>query len=280
MITNQILELLSVFRKERLSIMMKKRNVLFTAAAVMGLTLAVGCGQPAVSGNGGAAANTPAQTQSGVAPKYETKELADSSQSSSSGESSGENGGVMQTIRESVVSQETNGQQQTSTSGGNMQQGQNTSITEEDAKATALADAGVNEADVNRLRVKRDWDDGRHIYEVEFYVDRQEYDYDIDASTGTIVSKDYDIDDDFYRGQGQNAQGNSQSNVISEDEAIQIVLDRIKGASASDVWMKLDYDDGRVYYEGDVYYEQKEYEFEMDAYTGEILEWSEERFGR
>ena len=86
----------------------------------------------------------------------------------------------------------------------------------------------------------RDWDDGRHIYEVEFYVDRQEYDYDIDASTGTIVSKDYDIDDDFYLGQGQNAQGNSQSNVISEDEAIQIVLDRIKGASASDVWMKLD----------------------------------------
>ncbi len=257
--------------------MMKKKNVLFTAAAVMGLTLAVGCGQPAVSGNGGAAANTPAQTQSGVAPKYETQVLEDSSQAAGRGEQNGENGGVMQTLRETVVSQETNGQQ---TSGGNTQQGQNTSITEAEAKAAALADAGVNEEDVSRIRVKKDLDDGRHIYEVEFYVDRQEYDYDIDASTGTILSKDYDIDDDFYRGQNQNTQGNSQSDVISEDEAIQIVLDRIEGASASDVWMKLDYDDGRVYYEGDVYYGQKEYEFEMDAYTGEILEWSEERFGR
>ncbi|MBB5263592.1 putative membrane protein YkoI [Catenibacillus scindens] len=151
-----------------------------------------------------------------------------------------------------------------------------TGVTEEQAKATALADAGVNEADVTRIRVRKDRDDGRNIYEVEFYVEREEYDYDIDADSGQIVSKDFDIDDDFHNNSGSATTQNSD--VISEDQAIQIVLERVEGASASDVWIKLDYDDGRTYYEGEIYYNNTEYEFEMDAYTGEILEWSEESY--
>lgn len=151
-----------------------------------------------------------------------------------------------------------------------------TGVTEEQAKATALADAGVNEADVTRIRVRKDRDDGRNIYEVEFYVEREEYDYDIDADSGQIVSKDFDIDDDFHNNSGSATSQNSD--VISEDQAIQIVLERVEGASASDVWIKLDYDDGRTYYEGEIYYNNTEYEFEMDAYTGEILEWSEESY--
>ena len=30
-------------------------------------------------------------------------------------------------------------------------------------------------------------------------------------------------------------------------------------------------------YEGEIYYNQTEYEFELNAQTGEVLEWSEER---
>ena len=45
-------------------------------------------------------------------------------------------------------------------------------------------------------------------------------------------------------------------------------LTRVDGAAASDVWMKLDYDDGRAYYEGEIYYNNTEYEFEMNAATG------------
>lgn len=36
-------------------------------------------------------------------------------------------------------------------------------------------------------------------------------------------------------------------------------------------------DDGYYKYEGDIIYNQKEYEFEIDANTGTFLEWSEER---
>lgn len=69
--------------------------------------------------------------------------------------------------------------------------------------------------------------------------------------------------------------GEGASN-ISKDEATQIALDRVKGAKASDVRIHSEWDDGREIYEGSVIYKGKEYDFEIDASNGEILEWEEE----
>ena len=55
-------------------------------------------------------------------------------------------------------------------------------------KRQALEHAGLTEADVTFVHVKLDRDDGRLEYEVEFYKDNTEYDYDIDANTGEILS--------------------------------------------------------------------------------------------
>ena len=123
------------------------------------------------------------------------------------------------------------------------------------------------------IRIKQDRDDGRDIYEVDFYVQAEEFDYDIDIASGQILSRDYDIDEDFtHSGSGQSADG-----VISQEEAVKIVLDRVQGATENDVRISLDQDDGRQIYEGEIYYNQTEYEFELNAQTGEVLEWSEER---
>ena len=65
--------------------------------------------------------------------------------------------------------------------------------------------------------------------------------------------------------------------MISQEEAVKIVLDRVQGATENDVRISLDQDDGRQIYEGEIYYNQTEYEFELNAQTGEVLEWSEER---
>ena len=59
-------------------------------------------------------------------------------------------------------------------------------------------------------------------------MDAEEYDYDIEISSGKIISKDFDIDDDFKAGSGGQS---SQNDIISEDEAVAIVLERISGAS-------------------------------------------------
>ena len=68
-------------------------------------------------------------------------------------------------------------------------------ISADRAKQIALNDAGVKESAAVFLRANLDWDDGRMKYEVEFYSGNAEYDYDIDAVTGAILSSDRDLED-------------------------------------------------------------------------------------
>ena len=66
-------------------------------------------------------------------------------------------------------------------------------ISTEKAKQIALSHAGVGSA--NFTKVQLDTEDGIRVYEIEFKVGNVEYDYDIDASTGAIVSSSSEIDD-------------------------------------------------------------------------------------
>ena len=137
-------------------------------------------------------------------------------------------------------------------------------ITEEEAKSIAFQDAGIEEAQVTGVRVHQEYDDGREKYEVDFYADNREYDYDIDCGTGEILSKDSEIERDF--GQGEASQGTQEvSGTITREEALKIVLERVEGATEQDVRMELEKDDGYWRYEGDIYYTQREYEFELNA---------------
>ncbi len=70
-----------------------------------------------------------------------------------------------------------------------------TQLSEADAKAIALAHAGLTEDQVRRLKVKLDRDDGILVYELEFLSGNYEYEYDIHAETGTILEWDKEIDD-------------------------------------------------------------------------------------
>jgi len=70
--------------------------------------------------------------------------------------------------------------------------GQNDLISEEAAKAAAFAHAGVREEDAVRIRCHLDLDDGLPVYEVEFDVGRVEYEYEIDAATGTVLKAEAD----------------------------------------------------------------------------------------
>ena len=62
-----------------------------------------------------------------------------------------------------------------------------TYITPEAAKAIALQDAGLAEADVRALEVELDRDDGKVHYDVDFEKDGYDYDYEIDAYSGKIL---------------------------------------------------------------------------------------------
>ena len=71
---------------------------------------------------------------------------------------------------------------------------QNADITLDKAKEIALQKAGLNAADVKFTEAKKDFDDGREVYDIEFRMGRTEYSAEVLASDGTIVSWEVDND--------------------------------------------------------------------------------------
>lgn len=66
-------------------------------------------------------------------------------------------------------------------------------ISADRAKQIALSHAGVSGASFTKVEL--DTDDGVRVYEIEFKVGNVEYDYDIDATSGAIISSSSEIDD-------------------------------------------------------------------------------------
>ena len=150
-------------------------------------------------------------------------------------------------------------------------------IGEDAALQAALEAAGIREADASRVRVSMDRDDGRVVYDVRFDVDQTEYDYEVLASDGQILISDVERRDDDGYDDDDRSRGSNADVAVSREEAIDIALAKVSGATENDIRIELDHDDGRYKYEGDIIYERVEYDFEIDANSGDILEWSEER---
>jgi len=64
---------------------------------------------------------------------------------------------------------------------------------------------------------------------------------------------------------------------LTEQEAKQIALEKVPGATEDDIKkFRLDRNDTVAEYEGEIHYGGMEYEFEIHAYDGTILEWDED----
>ena len=139
----------------------------------------------------------------------------------------------------------------------------------EQAKTIALNHAGVAASYTVFVHAKLDYDDGRRVYEVEFYSGSREYDYEIDAASGDILSYDYDAE-------RYTLQQPQTGSLLSEARVKEIVEARA-GTTGTYREFKLERDDGRTVYEGELRSGWTEYEFTVDAYSGDILEWSVDR---
>lgn len=152
-------------------------------------------------------------------------------------------------------------------------------LSAERARELALRHAGVTAADAVFLQTKLDREGGKVCYEVEFYCGSTEYDYDIDALTGSVLSFDHDLDcyDIHYaHGGGHHREEaghhGSAEDLISQAEAQEIALGRApQGARV--VKCELDRDDGRYVYEVELREGPAEYECDINAVTGVILKW-------
>ena len=137
----------------------------------------------------------------------------------------------------------------------------------EAAKEAAVKDAGLNVNDISFTKAEKETDDGISVYEIEFIYGAAEYDYEINASTGSIIKKENKYTKEI----------NDLDTVVNEIRQIYSVKDialadaGVNAADATFTKAKLDRDDGRDVYDIEFYTSDREYEYEIDAVSGNII---------
>ena len=157
----------------------------------------------------------------------------------------------------------------------------------EGAKQIALAHAKVALKDVTFIKAELETENGRLVYDIEFYSGNVEYDYEINAATGSILSVDWDIEDYSIpvpelaptevpapAPAPTAAPAPTQPaapSTISAERAKQIALSHAGVGGASFIKAELDTDDGVAVYEIEFKVGNVEYEYDINAISGEII---------
>ena len=146
-------------------------------------------------------------------------------------------------------------------------------ISADKAKKIALGDAKLAEKDVTFVKVELEFEDNRLVYDVEFYSGNIEYDYDIDAVSGAIVSADKDIENYVIPAQPSTE---AKASEISVEKAKQIALSHAGVSSARFTKAKIDYENGVKVYEIEFKVGNMEYEYDINVLNGAIVSSSAE----
>lgn len=165
----------------------------------------------------------------------------------------------------------------------------------EQAKAVAMVMAGVSEGSLLYIEAELDYEDGRMVYDVEFAAGNTEYEFEIDALNGSVLKQETEPRD----GQAQPGgtapptqdpaaapdaqqphstpppQSEAGAGYIGEAAAKAIALQQAGAAEDAlrEYHIKLDEEDGRPVYKLEFVYGSTEYECEIDALSGAILDW-------
>lgn len=184
-------------------------------------------------------------------------------------------------------------------------------IGEAQAQTNALKDLGIEESAVAFVETKIETDDGvPEYYKVKIYTSEAKHVYKIDLTNGNVLAHkvtdlnkqqgkpDKDNSDKTNNGVGNGNAGNGNQggngnhsgegynkghggngdlhacNAIGKTRALAIVFADagIAESDAINVKIAYDYDDGKAEYEIEFMYNNTEYEYDIDAVTGEIIE--------
>lgn len=154
------------------------------------------------------------------------------------------------------------------------------------AEEIALLDAGVASEDADRLHTKQEREDGEEVFEVEFFSESAEYEYTIRQEDGMILQwqiEGRDVTDavaeqsltktkkeeDPHEEVLTAADG---TELIGVERAKEIVLQDC-GDAQDTTFAKIHFECERRFYEYEfeVYVGRLEYEYKIDAETGEIV---------
>ena len=151
----------------------------------------------------------------------------------------------------------------------NIQVDPSVSLTEEEAKEIALQRAGKTSSEVTFTNVHLDSENGITVYDVVFHADGMEYEFSIDVNSREIIS----YYQEYLRGSGNGLHEGNGNQFIGLTRAREIALAHAGLTNDQVVFHKveLDVDYPVSVYEIEFYYNYLEYDYEINAETGEII---------
>ena len=145
----------------------------------------------------------------------------------------------------------------------------------ESAKSIALKHAGVDSVNASFTSCEYDYEMGKMVYDIDFMAGTTKYDYDIDAVTGTIIKSSVEETAPAIPNTPNTPVTPPATNptLIPAEQAKSIALSHA-GQSASSVWdlnVELDQKNGVTVYDIDFESSTAEYDYWVNASTGEIV---------
>lgn len=153
-------------------------------------------------------------------------------------------------------------------------------LTLEQAKQVALDNEGLSASDVSFSKEKKDIENGKTEYELTFSKGLTEYEYEIDAATGKILSVERETKVDpqaalkAVTSQLFKSEPTIKVNKLTSDEALDIALTHA-GYDKEDTlftMVKSDFEDGMEVYEVKFRVGFVEYSYDIEAATGNIID--------
>lgn len=166
------------------------------------------------------------------------------------------------------------------------QQAAKAGFSKDEAKAVALAHAGVKEADIRNYKIETDRERNVTAYEIEFDAGNYEYDYIINAESGKILHSE--VEKDRKAAQVTNKQNNTADQNSTVDKApektpaeAKITKEEAKAAALAHAGLaekeisrfkaELDKERNVLVYEIEFEAGKYEYEYEVNAENGKVI---------
>lgn len=190
----------------------------------------------------------------------------------------------------------------------------NSLIGEEAAEEFAMLEAGLAPEEISGMHTDLEKENGQYVYDIVFYADGIKYEYELSAEDGRVLEKETEKKQEKTQAKtpgkedgsgtektgqvtqvensaqearktGQvtqeagSGQKSGETTYISVDEAKQIALDHAELTEEKVRFTTAKFEDGDdgKEYEIEFYVENMEYEYEIDAITGAIREFSKEK---
>ena len=147
-------------------------------------------------------------------------------------------------------------------------------ITEEEAKAIALEHAGVKEEDIRRLNINTYSKNRIEVFEVEFYVGNNEFEYYIEIETGEIIGFSLDIED-----LNKLPLLSTNDQIIDLEKAFGIAIEKAQVSKEDIRELSIEFENygRRAIYEIEFEAGRDEFEIVVDATNGEIIKFERDR---